>query len=527
MNALLHTVSRLANKLVPLALLLAAAGCASLPADVVRQPSSSIVQHAAPTPLQRTVAASTPPEAAALSGFRLLPSGPQALDARLALAQRAEATLDVQAYLIADDVSGRQLLGALRDASRRGVRVRLLVDDLHAAPVLPLLAGLAAQPNAEVRLYNPLPVRAGSLAGRVLGSLHELERINHRMHNKLFIADNTLALAGGRNLGDEYFMRSAQSNFIDMDVLASGPVVGDLAGVFDGFWNSERAWPVLALEGRGQDGAALRAQLDHALAGSDAPPAAPPEDVLGRRAVSIELAAGRLDQVFAPARVLADAPDKARCDAADCAAGAVDQALDLLRHAETSVALVSPYFVPGDDGLALLRETTARGVKVQLLTNSLGATDEPLVHAGYARYRPALLDLGIELRELSPTLTTRTTALGSFGRSLARLHAKVAVIDRRQVLIGSLNLDPRSRRLNTEVGLLIDSPALARELARLSRPDVLTGAYRLRLDDEQRIEWLAQQDDGGLRVLRDEPDSSAGLQLKLGLLSLLVGEDWL
>ncbi|NRF66917.1 phospholipase D family protein [Aquincola sp. S2] len=509
-----------------LVLIVLLAGCGSLPAKVARAPSTAFVEGSGPSPLQQVAAASLAADAPALSGFQLLPNGPHALDARLALAKRAERTLDLQAYLIADDHSGRQVLRALGDAARRGVRVRLLVDDLHAAPVLPLLTGLAAQANVEVRMFNPLPVRSGSVAQRVLGSLHELGRINQRMHNKLFIADNALAIAGGRNLGDEYFMRSAQANFIDMDVLAAGPVVNELSALFDSFWNSERAWPVAALEDS-TDGSALRLRFDAAVAVSDE--ALPPQlDALGRPSLEVQLSAGpRIQLHAAPAQLLADAPDKGDCvDDSACPASAVDRTLALVRSAEASVAIVSPYFVPGADGVATLRDAARRGVRLQLLTNSIGATDEPLVHHGYARYRPALLEAGVEIRELSPTLTARTTALGAFGRSTARLHAKVAVIDRRQVVIGSLNMDPRSRRLNTEIGVAIHSPALAAELARLSRPEVLTGSYRLRRAADGAIEWLMHED-GREHALADEPDSSWTLRLKLALMSLLIGEDWL
>ncbi len=507
------------------ALLLALAGCSSLPAAVLRQPSTAHPAAAAPSPLQHLAEAETAAAAGrpGESALRLLPNGDHALDARLALVQRAEQTIDAQYYVLADDDSGVQFLRALRDAARRGVRVRLLVDDFHAGAVQPLLAGLAAYAHAEVRLYNPLPARHGSPLKRLIGSLHELERINHRMHNKLLIADNAFAIAGGRNIGDEYFMRSAAANFIDLDVLVAGPAVDDLAAVFDRYWNSERAWPVASLAE--QDGSAARAAFERRAVEADADVAVTPHDVLGRPPVSAGLAAGGLGLQPAAVRVIADDPDRTLCEPtqARCTPGALDQVLASLREARNEVVITSPYFVPGERGLAMLQQARSAGVRVKVLTNSLGATDEPLVHTGYARYRGAMLGLGVEIRELSPTLAARTGWLGTFGRSAARLHAKVVVADGRRVTLGSMNMDRRSARLNTELALQIDSPALAAELARLGSRAALAGSYRVRLNPAGQLEWLVQDGDREA-ALADEPDADWALKFRLGLMSLLVSE---
>jgi putative cardiolipin synthase len=521
---------RLLGASIALFALLLAAGCAALPGSVTRPPSTALA--GAGTTLQHIADASRAGRDAALSGFRLLPNGDHALDARLALAKRAERSLDLQYYAWHDDDTGRRLLAALRDAGRRGVRVRLLVDDLHAGALQALLAGLAAQANVEVRLFNPLPVREGSVAGRVLGSLHDFGRLNHRMHNKLFVADGALAVAGGRNIGDEYFMRSSVANFVDLDVLAAGPVVADMAASFDRYWNSDRAWPVQALTPE-EDGSALRARFDHAVAGTARALHVHPRDRLGRSPVSDQLDAGRLELLAAPVRLLADAPDKQRCDAADddasCSAAepsAVETLFAAMRETRHELKITSPYFVPGAEGMAMLQAVAARGASIKLLTNSIGATDEPLVHWGYARYRLAMLELGLQIRELSPTLPARTQALGSFGRSAARLHAKVVVIDGRRVALGSANMDRRSARINTEVVVLIDSPALAAELARLAGAEALAGSYRLRLDEDRRIEWLVSEG-GTERPVSAEPDLGWAQWLKLGLLSLWVAEEQL
>jgi putative cardiolipin synthase len=517
-----------AAALAGLALLLAT-GCAALPGAVARQPSTAMTGTG--TTLQRIADDSRAGQDPAHAGLRLLPNGDHALDARLALIRRAERSLDLQYYAWNDDDTGRQLLAALREAGQRGVRVRLLVDDLHAGAVQPLLAGLDAHAGIEVRLFNPLPVREGSVAGRVLGSLHDFDRINHRMHNKLFIADAALAVIGGRNIGDEYFMRSPVANFVDLDVLVAGPVVAEMAAVFDRYWNNDRAWPV---QGLGGDilGAALRARFDEAVAAAPVGLDAEPRDRLGRTSVSAQLDAGRVELLAAPVRLLADAPDKQRCpgeDDATCASAdpsTVDELHAAMRRARHELKITSPYFVPGASGMAMLQEVSSRGASIRLLTNSLGATDEPLVHWGYARYRPAMLELGVQIRELSPNLITRTHAFGSFGRSAARLHAKVVVIDGRWVALGSANMDQRSARLNTEMALLVDSPALAAELARLASAEALAGSYRLRLGDSGNVEWMVSDGDAE-HALTDEPHLGWAQRLRLGLASLWIAEEQL
>jgi len=232
------------------ALIVLAAGCATLP-EPRPHPAQHALQDVADTPLAGIARAAAPsPELPGSSGFRLLFAGESAFNVRIALARRATRSLDVQYYVVAGDETGRGLLRELSDAAQRGVRVRLLVDDLHAAADDELLSGLAAFPSVQVRLLNPLPVRVGSLGMRLLLSLHDFSRINHRMHNKLFIADNTFAVSGGRNVADEYFMNNAEANFVDLDVLASGPVVRELSAVFDRFWNSDRVFPIEELLAR-------------------------------------------------------------------------------------------------------------------------------------------------------------------------------------------------------------------------------------------------------------------------------------
>jgi len=290
-------------------------GCAALPSGVQRSPSQAIV--AADTTLAHTALLSTAGAAAAQSGLRLIADGDHALATRLALMRRAESSLDLQYYQIASDATGLQVLRELQAAAARGVRVRLLVDDLYAAGQDALFSALAAHANVQVRLFNPLPKRSGGFATRVALSLHEFERINRRMHNKLFIADGHIAVAGGRNLADEYFMRSQQANFVDMDVLAAGAVVPQLAALFDRFWNSEQSYPVQSLAGTQPADSfdALSAQSAQSAQSTEPTEAgeftAASSDRLGRSSIPAQLASGRLQLTFAHVQLLADEPTKA------------------------------------------------------------------------------------------------------------------------------------------------------------------------------------------------------------------------
>ena len=501
-------------------LLVLIAGCASLPPPPPKAHSHALAD-VDDTPLARIAAASLPAAAPQFSGFRLLPEAPTAFNARIALMRAARKTLDLQYYLIADDEVGRMFLRELRDAAQRGVRVRLLVDDLYFAGEDPLFSGLAAYPNVEVRLFNPIPQRSGSVAWRLLGSLHDFGRINHRMHNKLFIADNRVAISGGRNIADEYFMRSPQANFIDLDVLSAGPVVPQLSAAFDGFWNSPLSWPVGALSGIAPD-AAARELFDAQVRDAGPPFEERALDVLGQTPLAAQLQAGRIDLQAAPARVLADSPDKV---AGENEPTVAQQVLALFGSARQNVHISSPYFIPGEAGLALLRRSgaTPENGRIVLITNSIGSTDEPLAYAAYAQQRLAMLRAGVRIYEVGAELGRRMPRSGDFGASHSRLHAKVATVDGRWVFIGSMNLDPRSALINTEIGLVIDSPGLAQTISTLSSGSLMYDAYRLQLSaDGQRIEWLEPRADGTTKLHYVEPGDHWAKRLQIWLLQPFV-----
>ena len=286
------------------------AGCASLPPRG-EAPASAAFTDTHDTPLAHIAAASRPSGETAPSGFRLLPTGELAFNARLALARCAERSLDLQYYHVHRDQAGRLLLRELRDAAARGVRVRLLVDDFYAAEIDDLLQGLAAHANVQVRLFNPLPLRRGSPLLRLTLSSGDFELHNHRMHNKLFVADNAVAIYGGRNIADEYFMNSAQANFIDMDLLSTGQVVPELSAAFDRYWNSELAWPLQTVPGTPHNGEQARTEFDEAVRLAAPPVPAYRLDPLGQTAVEVQLDEGRLALTYGSAAVFADPPEKA------------------------------------------------------------------------------------------------------------------------------------------------------------------------------------------------------------------------
>ncbi len=502
------------------------AACGSLPAAKhMAQTTTPAVDPQ--SPLARIVAASTPP--GEHSGFRLMPLGEYSLQARIDLARRARHTLDVQYYVIANDGAGWLMLSALKEAAERGVRVRLLVDDLYTASTQHLLLALDQIPNVEVRLFNPFCCARASLPGRLAASAFDFERLNHRMHNKLFIADGVMAVAGGRNIADEYFTLNTAQNFVDMDALVVGKVVDQLGGIFDEYWNSEEVYPIAAIVPPDEAPDALVAWFAREVEMDSRARkiVLPPSDVLGYGPVGEELDAGRLGLLWGRANAVADPPAKLRFMSDDTAyaASVTNRFWRRLLEADREVVLTTPYLVPGERGMAAIAQLRERGIGVTFVTNSLAANDEPLVHSGYARYRERLLRQGVDLYELSPA-RTRSGRLGMFGNSLGRLHAKTAVVDQRRMFIGSVNLDPRSATQNTELGIMVDSPQLAREMLRIIKISRLESAYRLRLDEGGGLEWLAVDGEKEV-VLRTEPESTWFQRFYKDVVGPLVPEDLL
>jgi cardiolipin synthase C len=503
----------------------ALAGCGTLPPAGPKPPSTALDPQD-DGELAAIAKASTPP--GGLSGFRLMPLGPYALDARLQSIERARHSLDLQYYVIEDDATGRLLLRKLRDAAARGVRVRLLVDDLYTVSTDPMLRALAEHPNIEVRLFNPFCCLRDSSFGRLASSLGDIYRVNHRMHNKLLIADGVVAIAGGRNIADEYFMLNMSSNFVDMDAFIMGAVIRQLQAIFDHYWNSDVVYPVQALVVPTVPPAQLPAEFERLSALDHAPPELPPVDALGYGPISEELEAGRVGLIWAPARAFADPPNKRDTMSAEEAREmSVSKEVRMkIWSAERDLVLTSPYLIPGPMGIEAFEGLGQRKVKTVVVTNSLAATDEPLVHTGYSRYRVRLLESGVDLYEISPERTRHTKRLGMFGSSFGRLHAKTAIVDQHTVFIGSMNLDPRSDTQNTELGIFVESPQLAKELLRIVNISKLQSAYRVRLDAQGNLQWLTMDDEHEM-VLTEEPESSFWLRVHNLLVSPFVPEQLL
>ena len=512
--------------------LLALAGCSSVPKVDRQANASEAIPLSESTTLGRIASSYRP--APDQSGFRLMPLGKFSLDTRVQLANRAEVSLDVQYYHFENDETGRWLLRALRDAANRGVRVRLLIDDFYTSGNDELFLAFAAHPNIQVCIFNPFFVaRNGSQNTRFVASVGEWKRVNHRMHNKLFIADGAMAVIGGRNVANEYFLRSIHNdNFIDVDAFTVGWVVPPLQGLFDRYWNADAVYPIDVVMHTPLTPELLRAKFEDWTGPEITPPpeALPATDILGYGPIAEDLDDGKLGLTWAEAYVFADHPDKPF----DGEAGGELQdtsvtynVFEALRKAESELVLSSPYLVPGKVGMELLRELRSRNVHVVAMTNSLSSTDEPVVHVGYSSYREPMLELGVELYEISGTRVKKNRRLNLFGSSLGRLHAKLAVVDKKTIFVGSMNLDPRSATINTELGAVINSPALAREMLRIIDLDRLQSAYRVRLrSNGGGLEWVSVDDDKE-SVLDEEPDSSMWQRFKAMLLKPFVPESLL
>jgi phosphatidylserine/phosphatidylglycerophosphate/cardiolipin synthase-like enzyme len=553
--------------------LLCLSACAELPKNVDR-PVSTALTSPAGTPLAAVVQKRREAGKGRFdSGFMLLDGPPAAYGSRLALVEGAQKTLDLQYYAIHADASTARLLIGVRDAARRGVRVRILLDDFHSTGRDAVVMRLAFEPNIEMRMFNPLAGARASTVGRLFNSLDDASRIQQRMHNKLFIADNVLAVTGGRNLGDAYFGNASKANFIDLDVLVAGPLVQDLSRSFDAYWNNERAYPVQSLVTR-KELDEMRANAKKADAAQNDPSAAPAngEQRPQGEAPTPEQRAHAWDQkamdlstatfVWAPAVVLVDRPGKIPADgaasgtgsgkapglvvsrqngrpsgaqpgnsldaAADTAAAGdtvVEGLLQLIGQARSDLLIISPYFVPGPDMNQAFASARARGVRVRVLTNSLASNDAPVAHVGYARHREELLAMGIELYELRSEQAGLSSAFGGSGsnvsgESRSMLHSKVLVMDNRLLVVGSMNLDLRSQLQNTEIALLIRSDELSRVAAGKIETALREGSWRVERTDGQLV-WRAPQD-SGVQDTTTEPDASASLRMMLKLFGPLA-----
>jgi cardiolipin synthase C len=497
-------------------------GCSPLPSLEDRRTSTALLDTDT-TQLGRAIAPLVDAHPGN-SGIYPLPDGRDAFAARVLLAQAAERTLDAQYYIWHNDMTGALLFEALHAAADRGVRVRLLLDDNRTSGLDTTLAALDAHPNIEVRLFNPFVIRQP----RLIGFITDFSRLNRRMHNKSFTADNQVTIIGGRNVGDEYFGATEGFVFVDLDVMAVGPVVKDVSRDFDRYWASGSSYPADRLLPPAdpaliQELASAASRIEHD------PAAAAYMDALRRSVFVRELMEGHLALEWAPTRMLSDDPAKGLGLAAPEAL--LPQKLgDIIGEPAAEVGLVSAYFVPGAAGAEDLAALAQRSVRVRVLTNALEATDVAPVHAGYAKRRKFLLKAGVtlyEFRRLSPATGPNKSAglVGGSGSSASGLHAKTLSVDRARIFIGSFNFDPRSAKLNTEMGFVIDSAALAQRIAAAFDSTIPANAYEVRLSDSGELYWLERQ--GEQLVRHDtEPGTSFWQRAAIWFLSLLPIE-WL
>jgi cardiolipin synthase C len=456
-----------------------------------------------------------------LSGILPLRDAREAFAARALLAEAAERSLDVQYYIWRNDLTGTLLFECLCEAADRGVRVRLLLDDNNTSGLDATLAALDSHPNIEVRLFNPFALRKP----RALAYAMDFARLNRRMHNKSFTADNQATIVGGRNVGDEYFGATHGVLFADLDVLAVGPVVQDVSRAFDLYWSSGSAYPVEHVLP-----AVPRARIA-AIAAAARQVEASPEarsyvNALRDTSLVRDLTHGVLEIEWAATRVVCDDPDKGvgRVAPESLLYHQLEKALGEPR---SELKLVSPYFVPTSAGVAWFAGLARKGVEIKILTNALEATDVAFVHAGYAKRRIPLLREGITLHELRRAATglSRPRPGGSGGSSGASLHAKTFSIDRSRVFVGSFNFDPRSAKLNTEMGFVIESSALAEQMDVLFRSRIPMDAYEVRLSEGGRLLWVERR--GGELFRHDrEPGTSVWKRAWVWFLSALPIE-WL
>lgn len=524
-----------ANRWLPLlgiGLLSLLAGCASLPpgSDFPKVASHALARPAE-TQLGRQFEAAAR-EHGGKSAFRLLSVGVDGFLTREQMINTAERTIDLEYYIFHQDETGQLLTEALLRAADRGVRVRVLIDDGDTLEGDERIAALGAHPKIEIRIFNPFAYRGHIGLFRAVEFAFNASRLDYRMHNKLLVVDNAIALVGGRNIGDQYFQVDPESQFGDDDVFTAGPIVMPLSKTFDEFWNSAIAIPAAGLADGERPDAALDA-FRKTLKEHRQQLKSDGTDYAKRVAVSEPLAgmlSGRLPLVWAHAQLVYDSPEKRRVESGEMVGKLMHRTVaEAVATVQSELLIVSPFFIPGDDGMQLFNDIRKRGARVRILTNSLESTPQLVVHSGYMRYRIPLLEDGVELYEVRALLgnargsgeSKAATSSGAYA-----LHAKLFVFDRQKLYVGSMNFDQRSHHLNTEIGLIIHSPELARQTAtRFEAMVNPANSYRLALRGDAAVEsrqLLWRTEEGGRAIEYDsEPARTTWELVKIRLLSLV------
>lgn len=453
------------------------------------------------------------------SGVLPIAAGHDAIASRLFLAGIAQRSIDVQYYIWHDDTSGRLLLRALYEASKRGVRVRLLLDDNGIPGLDPTVAALDAQPNFDIRLFNPSMIRSPKL----LGYSFDFIRMNRRMHNKSFIVDGVAAIVGGRNIGDEYFKVGDGTFYLDLDVLGAGAVVEDTSKAFDLYWNSGSVFASDQIVD--PSAGTLAAFLEGTDEASKRPAAA--DFVRPDAPAYNKLRGGGLNLEWVDVKLVVDDPIKGEGKASKDQL-MISRLAEVVGPVRQGLDLVSAYFVPGKAGVDYFSGLVKGGAKVRILTNALETTDVAMVHAGYSKYRREMLEDGIELFELRPVgeAAKGERELSLTGSSSASLHAKTFAADGDRVFIGSFNFDPRSALLNCEMGFLIGSPTMARAMSQGFDTKVAAGSYRVSLRPDGDMQWAEDEPGKPVITFDDEPNASVVKRLMVTVFGWLPIE-WL
>ena len=513
-------------------LLLLISGCASLPSDYAREPSY-VFTDTQDTQLARKVGPAVDAHPG-LSGFYPLSLGMDAFVARVGLIDAAQRSLDFQYYVWHDDSTGTLLIDRLLRAADRGVRVRVLLDDLDTAGKDRGIALIDAHPNIEIRLYNPFANRGA----RAMDFATDLKRVNHRMHNKSLTADNQATIVGGRNIGNEYFGAASHAEFSDLDVLALGPIVKDVSSMFDKYWNSDWVIPVKAFA-KGK--AITEESLAQARVGFEKKveeeESSPYVAAIHQSGVLQRMQYNQMQFHWGQAVLFYDDPSKIEATELTADSHLALQLLPYIQKTTEELIIISPYFVPGHALVNALGDMVKRGIHVRILTNSLAANDVGVVHAGYMRYRMPLLKKGIELYEFKAVQNAETKQHEKqwAGSSQASLHAKTFGLDRRAVFVGSFNLDPRSVALNTELGVLFESQELAGALSEGFDRTIMNSAYRLELrpmpadeygSPQYALQWVTKENGKEVRY-NSEPGTTWWQRVVTGFLSIFVIESFL
>jgi len=450
------------------------------------------------------------------AGFYPMSDGIDALASRLLLAERAEKTIDAQYYLIKDDIVSHAFINVLLQAADRGVRVRLLVDDIFTGGYDAGMAGLDSHPNFEIRIFNPFARRSA----RFMDGITSFSRINRRMHNKSFTVDNQVTIIGGRNIADEYFGAREDAKFGDLDVMGIGPVVNDVSDMFDSYWNHERAAPVAAFADMPDDPAAELERIRAELAQSDEQIRSSKYAEAVRDQVLEYVESDASVFIWAPYTLAVDSPDKSFKSKAEEAASITTPLRESLLSATSEAIVISPYFVPQKAGIEAISELQRKGINVTIITNSLAANNQSSVHGGYAPSRKPLLKSGVRIFEVRPDAKVSGAELMAASGAKATLHTKAFIVDRRELFIGSFNFDPRSARINTELGVIIRSPEMAGQAAKIIEAVIAEQAYEVFLNEKGKLRWRGLEN-GQEVILDKEPQTTWSQRFAAGFMRIL------